>query len=155
VDSTKRFIYEYPHPREDVSRKKMLLGSLTSPRSCPEAIAAAEKATTAIANICLMWHAPLRRNIFIRMASVNRVDGLCRSLAKNRVGVEKVHFLQNSPNLGDGKCLGEPRKSFVGLPIAKFFRAFSGERVFQQRRARPVVGAKRKGTCLGRAISAS
>ena len=32
---------------------------------------------------------------------------------------------------------------------------FSKEGVFQQRRARPVVGAKRKGTCLGRPISAS
>jgi hypothetical protein len=48
-------------------------------------------------------------------------------LAKHPVGVEKVHFLQNSPNLGDGKCLGKPRKSFVELPIAKFFRASSGE----------------------------
>jgi hypothetical protein len=43
------------------------------------------------------------------------------------VGVEKVRFLQNSGILGDGKCLGKPRKPFVGLPIAKFFRAFSGE----------------------------
>jgi hypothetical protein len=50
------------------------------------------------------------------------------------VGVEKVHFPQNSQNLGDGKCLGKPRKSFVGLPIAKFFRAFSGDGVFQQPR---------------------
>ena len=51
------------------------------------------------------------------------------------VAVEKVHFLQNSQNLGDGKCLGKPRKSFVGLPIAKFFRAFSSECVFQQPQA--------------------
>jgi hypothetical protein len=29
--------------------------------------------------------------------------------------------------LGDGKCLEKPRTSFLGLPIAKFFRAFSGE----------------------------
>jgi hypothetical protein len=46
---------------------------------------------------------------------------------KTGVGVEKVHFLQNSQKLGDGKCLGKPRKSFVEVPIAKFFRAFSGE----------------------------
>jgi hypothetical protein len=51
------------------------------------------------------------------------------------VGVEKVHFPQNSQNLGDGKCLGKSRKSFVGLPIAKFFRAFSGDGVFQQPQA--------------------
>jgi hypothetical protein len=46
---------------------------------------------------------------------------------RSTVGVEKVHFLQNSQNLGDGKSLGKPRKSFVEVPIAKFFRAFSGE----------------------------
>jgi hypothetical protein len=41
--------------------------------------------------------------------------------------VEKLHFLQNTRNLGDRKCLGKSRKSFVGLPNAKFFRPFSGE----------------------------
>jgi hypothetical protein len=30
---------------------------------------------------------------------------------KYRVGVEKVHFPQNSPNLGDRECLGKLRKS--------------------------------------------
>jgi hypothetical protein len=50
-----------------------------------------------------------------------------RKVAITPVAVEKVHFLQNSQNLGDGKCLGKPRKSFVAVPIAKFFRAFSGE----------------------------
>src|SRR6266576_1273400 len=87
----------------------MLLGSLTPPCSCPEAIAAAEKATTAIANICLMWHAPLRRNIFILVAGVNRVDGLCRSLVKNRL----------SDNVGGVKQL-------LGIPI----RALGEERHF-------------------------
>jgi hypothetical protein len=43
------------------------------------------------------------------------------------VGVEKVPFSQNSRNLGDRKCLGKLKKSFVGLPIAKFFRAFFSE----------------------------
>ena len=56
-----------------------------------------------------------------------RAKHLIGSLVLNPVGVEKVHFLQNSQNLGDGKCLGKPRKSFVEVPIAKFFRAFSGE----------------------------
>src|ERR1035437_4461560 len=74
---------------------------------------------------------------------------------KSPVGVEKVHFSQNSRNLGDRKCLGKPRKSFVGHPNAILFLRISREGVFQQRRARPVVGAKRKGTCLGRPISAS
>jgi hypothetical protein len=51
-----------------------------------------------------------------------------------RVGVEKLHFRQNSENLGDRKCLGKPRTSFVGHPSAKFFQPFSDERVFQQPR---------------------
>jgi hypothetical protein len=51
------------------------------------------------------------------------------------VGVEKVHFPQNSQNLGDGKCLGKPRKSFVGLPNCKVFSGFSGDGVFQQPQA--------------------
>jgi hypothetical protein len=50
------------------------------------------------------------------------------------VGVEKLHFRQNSENLGDRKCLGKPRTSFVGHPSAKFFQPFSDERVFQQPR---------------------
>jgi hypothetical protein len=40
------------------------------------------------------------------------------------VGVEEIHFLQNRQNLGDGKCLGKARKSFVELPIEKFFGPF-------------------------------
>jgi hypothetical protein len=48
------------------------------------------------------------------------------------VGVEKLHFRQNSENLGDRKCLGKPRTSFVGHPSAKFLQPFSDERVFQQ-----------------------
>jgi hypothetical protein len=37
------------------------------------------------------------------------------------VGVEKLHFSQNGENLGDRKCPGKPRKSFVGLPKRKGF----------------------------------
>jgi hypothetical protein len=51
------------------------------------------------------------------------------------LAVEKLHFLQNSRNLGDRKCLGKPRKSFVGLPSAKFFRQVLRDRVFQQPQA--------------------
>ncbi len=50
------------------------------------------------------------------------------------MSVEKLLFRQNSRNLGDGKCLAKRRLSFVGLPIAKFFRPFSCEAVFQQPR---------------------
>jgi hypothetical protein len=50
------------------------------------------------------------------------------------VGVEKVHFSQNSENLGDRKCLGKPRKSFVGHPSAILFLRISLEGVFQQPR---------------------
>src|ERR1035441_2484468 len=39
------------------------------------------------------------------------------------MAVEKLHFRQNSEKLGDRKCLGKPRKSFVGLPKCKVFSA--------------------------------
>src|SRR2546429_9022414 len=35
--------------------------------------------------------------------------------------VEKLHFLQNSKNLGDRKSLGKLRKSFVGHPDTILF----------------------------------
>jgi hypothetical protein len=46
------------------------------------------------------------------------------------VGVEKVHFPQNSQNLGDRKSLGKPRKSFVWHPGAILFRQFPGKEFF-------------------------
>jgi|SRR5436190_18496950 len=51
---------------------------------------------------------------------------------KTGVGVEKVHFPQNSENLGDRKCLGKSRKSFVGHPDAILFLRISQKGVFQQ-----------------------
>jgi hypothetical protein len=50
------------------------------------------------------------------------------------VGIEKVHFPQNNQNLGDRKCPGKPRKSFVGHPDAILFLRISREGVFQQPR---------------------
>src|SRR2546430_16283232 len=58
-----------------------------------------------------------------------------RYLAKSGVGVEKVHFPQNSENLGDRKCLGKSRKSFVGHPDAILFLRISQKGVFQQPQA--------------------
>src|ERR1035437_6098561 len=46
-------------------------------------------------------------------------------LSKSGVGVEKVRFPQNSKQLGDRKCLGKPRKSFVGHPNAILFLRIS------------------------------
>jgi hypothetical protein len=51
------------------------------------------------------------------------------------VGVEKVHFSQNNEDLGNRKCLGKPRKSFVGHPNAILFSRISREGVFQQPQA--------------------
>jgi hypothetical protein len=51
------------------------------------------------------------------------------------VAVEKLHFLQNSKNLGDRKCLGKLRKSFVGHPDTILFSRISRERVFQHPQA--------------------
>jgi hypothetical protein len=57
-------------------------------------------------------------------------------------------FVKISQKLGDRKCLGDPRKSIVGLPDAILFLPILRERVFQQPQAiapndlgRPVVGA--------------
>src|ERR1035437_766579 len=46
------------------------------------------------------------------------------------VGVEKVHFSQNSRNLGDRKCLGKPRKSFVGILTRFYFCEFREKEFF-------------------------
>ena len=73
-----------------------------------------------------------------RFAGANLTDHLLPAsedggwLLQNPVAIEKLQFGQNSRNLGDRKCLPKRRSSFVGLPIAKFFRRFSGEGVFQQ-----------------------
>src|SRR6266481_10050082 len=56
------------------------------------------------------------------------------SWRKQAWGVEKLHFLQNSKNLGDRKCLGKLRKSLVGHPDTILFSRISRERVFQHPR---------------------
>jgi|ERR1039457_1090053 hypothetical protein len=68
-------------------------------------------------------------------AFVCLTEGGERQLTQSGVGVEKVHFPQNSPNLGDRKCLGKLRKSFVGHPDAILFLQISREGVFQQPQA--------------------
>jgi len=51
------------------------------------------------------------------------------------VAVEKVHFSQNNEDLGDRKCLGKPRESFVVHPNAILFSRILREGVFQQPQA--------------------
>jgi len=68
-----------------------------------------------------------RNSTVLRYSSPPTSDSAQPFFNTHAVCVEKVHFLQNRQNLGDGKCLGKPRKSFAGLRIAKFFQAFSGE----------------------------
>jgi len=51
------------------------------------------------------------------------------------VAVEKVAFLEKLPKLGDRKCPGEPRESFIAHPDAILFSQFSREGVFQQPQA--------------------
>ena len=46
------------------------------------------------------------------------------------MGVEKLHFPHNSEKLGDRKCLGKRRKSFVRHPDAILFREFHGTEFF-------------------------
>jgi hypothetical protein len=51
------------------------------------------------------------------------------------VAVEKLGLQKISANSGDRKCLGDPRKSFVGHPDALRFRQIYQKRVFQQPQA--------------------
>jgi hypothetical protein len=51
------------------------------------------------------------------------------------VAVEKVAFLEKLPKLGDRKCPGDPRESFIAHPDAILFLRFSREGVFQQPQA--------------------
>jgi hypothetical protein len=55
------------------------------------------------------------------------------------VGVEKVHFRQNTENFGDRKRLGKRRKSFLGHPNAILFWPISREGVFQQPQALALI----------------
>jgi hypothetical protein len=58
------------------------------------------------------------------------------------VAVEKLAFLPKQPKLGDRKCLGEPRKSFIRHPDAILFSRISREGVFQQPRLTTIVTAE-------------
>jgi hypothetical protein len=50
------------------------------------------------------------------------------------VAVEKLAFPENRRNSRDRKCLPKQESPIVELPIATFFRPFSGEGVFQHPR---------------------
>jgi hypothetical protein len=56
-------------------------------------------------------------------------------LALTGVAVEKVAFLEKLPKVGDRKCPGDPRESFIAHPDAILFSRFSREGVFQQPQA--------------------
>jgi hypothetical protein len=61
---------------------------------------------------------------------------------KPGVAVEKLHFRQNTENLGDRKCPGKPRTAFVGHPDAISFLRISPERVFQQPQAISLIDSE-------------
>src|SRR2546425_13322998 len=69
------------------------------------------------------------------------------------MAVEKLHFLQNSKNLGDRKCLGKLRKSFVGHPDTILFSRISRKRVFQHPQAITPSSASRSDWCLSRSTT--
>jgi hypothetical protein len=71
---------------------------------------------------------------------------------KGPVAVEKLHFLQNSRNLGDRKCLERPRKSFVGHPSAILFWRISQEGVFQQPRPIGALAEFARNACRERSV---
>jgi hypothetical protein len=73
-------------------------------------------------------------SLHLRMQKCDGQDKFLSALPRPPAGpyaVEKLHFLQNSKNLGDRKCLGKLRKSFVGHPDKILFSRISLERVFQ------------------------
>jgi hypothetical protein len=46
------------------------------------------------------------------------------------VAVEKVAFLEKLPKVGDRRCPGNPRESFIAHPERFYFRDFSGKEFF-------------------------
>jgi len=89
-----------------------------------------------------------KRQALYRMSGVDitQIDAL---------GVETVEVVLSE--YGPDLSRFPTEKEFVAhvTLVTRFHPNKRPKRVFQQRRARPVVGAKRKGTCLGRPISAS
>jgi hypothetical protein len=60
-------------------------------------------------------------------------------LALSEVGVEKVDFSENGLEMGDQKCIGRRRKSFVRHPCGMFFERDFWERVFQQPQSEALI----------------
>jgi len=58
-----------------------------------------------------------------------------RKLVRTPVLLKNSFFIPISQNLGDRKCLGDPRKSIVGLPDAILFLSILREGVFSQPQA--------------------
>jgi hypothetical protein len=82
-------------------------------------------------------------------------EDACGRLALHPMAVEKPPLLKKRSRRRDRKCPPKSRTSFIGHPSAMLFLRISWEGVFQQRRARPGGGAKRKGTCGGSSLEAT
>jgi hypothetical protein len=59
-----------------------------------------------------------------------RNGGNPEMIVVNRRACLKTPFLPKQPKFGGRKCLGKPRKSFVGFPSAKIFRPVLRESSF-------------------------
>src|ERR1022692_675839 len=68
-------------------------------------------------------------------SAVNLTRILLPSCCKQAWLLKKSLFVPMSRNLGDTKCLGDPRKSILGLPDAILFLPILREGVFQQPQA--------------------
>jgi hypothetical protein len=96
--------------------KAAVLNSLTSPGSRRVYRYAIEQ--------FIAWYCAEPRLAFNRIVVVRyRMYLEGRGLAANTINQQLAR-----QNLGDGKCLGDPRKSFVGLPDAILFLANFGGR---------------------------
>jgi hypothetical protein len=79
---------------------------------------------------------------FFGVRSDHGPTGNDAQLASTGVGVEKVDIRKNGVILGDSKCLGGPRKSFVGHSDAMEFGTSFRRRVFQQPQAKSLIEQK-------------
>jgi hypothetical protein len=75
-----------------------------------------------------------RRVLIARVQPLISRENLCCGLVAGKPDVIVENRRQNSRNLGDRKCLGKLRKSFVGLPDAILSLRILRERVFQHPR---------------------
>lgn len=81
----------------------------------------------------VVWGGGLRAavgQLHVRHGAEKRLPGQYGQLTRSAMGVEKLQFPRTRQNLGDRKCRGKPRKSFVVHRSAKGFRGILQRKSF-------------------------